>query len=333
MKLLVTGASGFVGRAVVHAAVAAGYDVRALVRPTADVSGFGWPDSVRILRGDLRQKGSWQNQIDVDAVVHLAAAPSGDLATQFAGTVQATENLLESLSLGAVTRFVHISSFSVYDFSVVPTNGLIDESSAVEPKPEARDAYTITKVIQERLVIETCAAAGTECIVLRPGAIFGPGKNWDFGKVFSLASYDFIFSPNAIFSLTYVDNCADAIVKAIEAPVKSGLVINIVDDELPTFRQFHDSCRRAGASTRRAVPVPWFLLAGLGKSVRLLNKIAFRNRAKLPEFLEYRRQQARWKPLRYSNELARASLGWSPRIGLQEGIALMLGSGENTTSS
>lgn len=328
MRVLVTGASGFLGRAIVHSAVAAGYDVLALVRPTADISGYCWPGTVEVLRGDLRQKGDWRSWIDVDAVVHLAAAPSGDLATQFAGTVQATENLLESLSLNSVQRFVHISSFSVYDFSAVPTNGHLDESSPIEPKPEARDTYTITKMIQERLVIETCAAAGTDCIVLRPGAIYGPGKDWDFGKAFSIGSYDFIFAPNAIFRLTYVDNCADAIVKAIEAPAKSGSVFNVVDDSLPTVREFYEGCRRAGARTGRPVHVPWLLLSGLGRSVRLLNSVVFRNRAKLPEILEYRRQQARWKPLLYSNKLAKSGLGWSPKIGLQEGISLMLGSSE-----
>ncbi len=328
MKVLVTGASGFLGRAVVRAAAAAGYTVCALVRPTADISTFAWPDTVEILRGDLRQKGNWISGIDVDAVVHLAAAPSGDLATQFAGTVQATENLLESLSLNSIKRFVHISSFSVYDFSAVPNEHTIDELSIVEAKPEARDAYTITKIIQEHLVTETCGKAGTACLVLRPGAIYGPGKDWDFGKAISFGSFDFIVSPNAIFRLTYVDNCADAIVKAIDAEAKSGSVFNIVDDDLPTFKQYYDSCRSAGASAGRPVPIPWILLSGLGRSVRLLNSVAFRNRAKLPEILEYRRQQARWKPLRYNNKLAQTGLNWSPKVGLQEGISLMLRSGE-----
>ena len=55
MKVLITGASGFLGRSVVRAASAAGHEVVALVRPTADISGYGWPDTVEILRGDLRQ--------------------------------------------------------------------------------------------------------------------------------------------------------------------------------------------------------------------------------------------------------------------------------------
>lgn len=325
MRVLITGASGFLGRSVVRAASAAGHDVIALVRPAADISSYAWPDTVEVLRGDLRQRGEWRNRIDVDAVVHLAAAPSGDLATQFAGTVQATENLLDALSLGSLRRFVHISSFSVYDYSARPRRGTVDEATALEPRPEARDAYTITKMIQERLVTDTCDAAGLDCVVIRPGAIYGPGKDWDFGRALSFKSCDLIFAPFGAFRLTYVDNCADAIVKAISAPISSARILNIVDDELPSCWRFHRACRRAGAPAGFAIPVPWLLIAGLGRMVRLLNRFAFRNRAKLPELLEYKRQQARWRPLRYSNKLAKTALDWSPKVGFEEGIARTFG--------
>jgi nucleoside-diphosphate-sugar epimerase len=325
MKVLITGASGFLGRSVVRAASAAGHDVVALIRPTADISDYDWPDTVEILRGDLRQKGEWQNRIHVDVVVHLAAAPSGDLATQFAGTVQATENLLDALQPLSLQRFVHISSFSVYDYSVRPRRGIIDESTALEPRPEARDAYTITKMIQERLVTDTCDVTGLDCIVIRPGAIYGPGKDWDFGRALSVKSCDIIFAPFGPFRLTYVDNCADAIVKAISAPAGPTRIFNIVDDELPSYWRYHKACRRAGALAGFPIPVPWLIVAGLGRMVRLLNRLAFRDRAKLPELLEYKRQQARWRPLRYSNELARTALDWSPKIGFEEGIVRTFG--------
>lgn len=326
MKILVTGASGFLGRSVVRISADSGHNVTALIRPLADASRLGWPDGVSVLRGDLRQPGEWCEKFDAEVVIHLAAAPSGDLATQFAGTVQATENLFEHMNLKSIKRFVHISSFSVYDFSSLPINGMVDESTPMEPSPEARDFYTITKMAQERLVIESCKAAGTDFLIIRPGAIYGPGKTWDYGTALSINLYDLIFSPNAIFRLTYVDNCAEAIVKAVSAPIESGRIFNIVDDDLPTFKMFHDKCRLAGAPTGRPVRVPWFLLSGLGRAVRLLNRIAFGNRAKLPEILEYRRQQARWKPLRYANQLAKAELDWFPKIGLEEGIALMTAS-------
>ena len=321
MRVLVTGASGFLGKSVVRAAAVAGHRVVALVRPTADVSNLGWPDNVEVVKGDLRQMGAWRDHLDVDLVIHLAAAPSGDIATQFAGTVQATENLLDSLQLRSLRRFIHISSFSVYDYSIRPKHGIIDEATALESQPQARDAYTITKMLQESLVIDRCDDTGLECVIIRPGAIYGPGKDWDCGTALSFKSFDLLFGPLGAFRLTYVDNCADAIVRAIDADVGKARVFNIVDDECPSLWKYHNACRRAGARAGFVIPVPWLLIAALGRMVRLVNRLAFRNRAKLPELLEYRRQQARWRPLRYSNALARNVLGWTPSVKLAEGVA------------
>jgi nucleoside-diphosphate-sugar epimerase len=316
MRVLITGASGFLGRDVVRAAVAAGHDVTALARPTANLHGLGWPSNVTVLRGDLRQTGDWAKQLrEIEAVAHLAAAPSGDLATQFSGTVVGTENLLAHLPMKSLRRFVHVSSFSVYDYAVVGFRGTLTETTPIEPAPEKRDAYTITKIAQERLVTSACQAAGTHLVVIRPGAIVGPGKTWDFGRVIKLGRFDLIFSPGAQFPLTFVTNCADAIVKALDAPVHSGSVFNIVDDELPTYGRFHRLGRRIGGAGP-ALYLPWAGVILLGGMVSLVNRGAFNGRAKLPEFLDRRRQRVRWQPMFYSNRAAKEELGWSPAVAL-----------------
>ena len=198
MKVLVTGASGFLGRAVVPAVAASGHQVVALVRPKAKLDALAWPNSVRILRGDLRQLGDWSKQLgDIEAVVHLAAASSGDLPSQFSGTVAATERLLDHLPMRSLRRFVHVSSFSVYDYSAVGFRGTLSEATPIDPRPEKRDAYTITKILQERLVTEACEAANSHLVVIRPGAIIGPGKDWGFGRVIKLGRLNVIFSPGS----------------------------------------------------------------------------------------------------------------------------------------
>ena len=330
MKVLVTGASGFLGRAVVPAVAAAGHEVIALVRPIAILDTLGWPNSVRIVRGDLRQLGDWSKQLGgVESVVHLAAASSGDLPTQFSGTVAATEKLLDRLPMGSLRRFVHISSFSVYDYSAVGFRGTLSEATPIDPRPEKRDAYTITKILQERLVTDVCEAADTQLVVIRPGAIIGPGKDWGFGRVFKLGRFDVIFSPAAKFPATYVANCADAIVKALDAPVRSGSVYNIVDDDLPSYGRYHRLGRRLGArGVAPALYVPWFAVSLLGAIVSLLNRLMFSGRAKLPEFLDSRRQRVRWKPMFYSNRAAKEQLGWSPAIPLE--VAISKTAGEST---
>ena len=318
MKLLVTGASGFLGQEVVNAAAAAGHEVVALVRPTAQVADIGWPDGVTIVRGDLRQVGDWAHELrDIEAVAHLAAAPSGDLPTQFAGTVLATENLLMQLPMQSLQRFVHVSSFSVYDYARVGFREAVTEGTPVDPTPEKRDAYTITKIAQERLVAEACAAAGTHLVIIRPGAIVGPGKDWGFGRVMKLGRFDLIFSPRATFPLTYVSNCADSIVSALAAVVPSGSVYNIVDDELPTYGGFHRLGRRfEGRGVGPALYLPWFGVCLLGGVVSMVNRLIFGGAAKVPELLDPRRQRVRWRPMTYSNRAAKQDLGWSPAVPL-----------------
>jgi 2-alkyl-3-oxoalkanoate reductase len=323
VKLLVTGANGFLGTAVVRRAVDAGHDTVALIRPAAELGDPIWDHaSVRVVRGDLRQRGEWVEQLgDVDAVVHLAAAASGDLATQFHGTVIATENLLAWLDLTRVARFVHISSFSVYGYAALRQNETLDESCPLETAPQTRDAYTATKLLQEQLVREATAAAGTELVVLRPGAIYGPGKDWNFGAAMSLGSRAaLVFAPRATFRLTYVDNCADAIVAACTAPNAAGETLNIVDDNLPSHLQYFKQCQSAGAEVPMAIPVPWALVSVIGRAVALVDTRLLAGRAKLPEFLAHVRQQARWRPLNYSNARAKQVLGWSPRVTLSEAV-------------
>lgn len=319
MRVFVTGAGGFLGRAVVAAAARAGHQVLAMVRPASAGRG-GFPAGVIEVAGDLRQRGAWTDSlVGVDAVVHCAAA-FGDLASQLAGTVLATENLLNALP-GGVKRIVHVSSLSVYDFDAPRSD--LDETTPLEAAPLRRDAYTQTKLIQERLIRDYAERRGTGLVVIRPGAIYGPGKDWDAGTGLKAGRFDLIFAPLSRMRLVHVDNCADAIVAALSVPLEAPLTVNLIDPEQPSHWRYHRLAKAAGVPTGTAVPVPYVAVLGLGLAAQIASKLFFGGKARLPELLDLPRQRVRWKPLRYPADRARQALGWTSKVDLDRGVATL----------
>src|SRR5436305_8304475 len=99
MKLLVTGAGGFLGRYVVAEALRRGHAVRAMVRGSSEGLAELDHPALELVKADLRSRRGLTDAVKgVDAVLHLAAAKSGDLYAQYAGTVVATENLLAAMT-------------------------------------------------------------------------------------------------------------------------------------------------------------------------------------------------------------------------------------------
>lgn len=329
MRVLITGAAGYLGRSVVSSAIDAGHEVVALVRRSTVMESLDWAHhEVTVVRGDLRQQGPWNEHLaGIDAVVHLAAATSGRFDEQFSNTVVATENLMRCVAALPIRRFVHVSSLAVYDYASLPPGATLDEWTPLEQEPERRDSYTVTKLIQERMIRSTCSERGIDLVVVRPGAIYGPGADWQHGAAVVAGRVALIFSPRASLRLTHVTNCAEAVVRALDSPAASGRTVNIVDDDLPSHMEFFRQCARVPGRSAIGVPIPWYLVDAVGRVVELANVRGFGRRARLPEVLDRRRQGARWKPLRYSNLEAKRVLGWTPRLTIETGIDQMRSDG------
>jgi 2-alkyl-3-oxoalkanoate reductase len=327
MKVLVTGSGGFLGRAVVRAVAQAGHEVLALRRPSSlsvvmpiEVT---FPGRVTVIEGDLRQFGDWVAPVsEAEAVIHCAAAASGDLSHQLSGTVLATENLLASLGVN-LRRFVHVSTFSVYNFAASGWARTLDENTGIEPSPLQRDIYTQTKLQQERLVCDWTERQAIPLVVARPGAIYGPGKDWGYGAAFRVGRFDLLFAPLSRMRLIYVDNCANMLTSALTCPVANQIFVNLVDSEQPTHWGFHRCARQAGADVGIGLPVPYFVLRGLSILASLASAGLFSGRARLPEWLDTYRLRARWGQFRYDNRRANEFCSCA-RISLTQGLQKMI---------
>ena len=152
MKVLVTGASGFLGSRLVEVLVEKQYTVKALVRQQSNRQHLD-KLPVEVVVGDLGDKSSLEGVLDgVDAVIHAGATTFGTFEEQKRGTIEGTSYMLDLAEKAGVKKFIHISSLTVYDINNVPRNALINESYPIEPNPERVGPYAFTKTESEKRV-------------------------------------------------------------------------------------------------------------------------------------------------------------------------------------
>jgi nucleoside-diphosphate-sugar epimerase len=316
MKILVTGAGGFLGRNVVDQLLQGGHSVRAVIRPASPTP--TWNADVEIFRADLRTHGSLLSSFEgIDAVIHIAAATSGSEDVQFASTVLATERFLGAMAKSSVKRLIHVSSFVVYDWSRV--SGTLDENTPLLISPYQMGGYTIAKVWQERLVIRLAKANSWDLTIARPGFIWGAQHAEIAGMGRNVGRAYIMFGPLTRLPLSHVTNCANCLVAAVEKPAAAtGQTFNVIDgDEIRVWRYLREYTRRTG---RRALffPLPYFVGYGIAQLAALTSKALFGNKGKLPSLLTPRRFEAQFKPVRFSNRKLKETLAWTPPLDFEQ---------------
>jgi nucleoside-diphosphate-sugar epimerase len=327
--VLVTGASGFIGSRVLETLGAHGFrNVRAFVRPSSPMARLGavtarGPEDGRleIVTGNLLSREDCAAAArDVAVVFHLAAARGEkSIPDAFMNSVVTTRNLLDACRQPcAFRRFVHVSSLSVYS-NRATRRRVLDESGEVEARPHERgDAYTFAKVKQEALVADYGRRFGVPYVIVRPGYVYGPGNEAITGRVgigtFGLFLHLGGHNP---LPLTYVDNCADAIVRAGLTPGVGGEAFNIVDDDLPSSRAF----LRLYKKNVRGFASLYLPHAASYALCWLWEAYSRASHGQLPPAFNRRLWHAYWKRTRFTNRRAKERLGWTPSVPTSEALA------------
>ncbi|MUH01190.1 NAD-dependent epimerase/dehydratase family protein [Scytonema sp. UIC 10036] len=321
MRLLITGASGYLGKYVVAEALRQGHQVRAVVRPASSVTRLAWHNhpSVELVRLDLRRKDGIVDALrGVDAVIHLAVVKDGDFYARFAGTVIATENLLDAMIQAEVFRLVDISTFSVYDYS---SGRAITEETPLETKPLERDEYAQVKLLQEELVREFEKNYRAPVTYIRPGMIYGRDNLWNTCIGAPLVGNLWLkVGGNAKCPLAYVENCADAIIRAVERDEAIGETLNIIDDNLPTQNVYAQKLAQRLDSLPRMISISWPVMRFLAWIFWTYNQQILKGQARFPGIFIPRVLDARFKPFQYPNTRAKKVLQWQPKYSLDEAI-------------
>jgi 2-alkyl-3-oxoalkanoate reductase len=321
MKLLITGASGFLGKYVVAEALRRGHQVRAVLRPCSNEKSLSWHNhpAVELVRMDLRRNSGIVDAVrGVDAVIHLAVVKGGDFYGRFAGTVITTENLLNAMIEAKVLRLIAISTFSVYNYS---SGRKITEDTPLERYPLHRDEYAQVKLIQEELMREFEQNHSAPVTFIRPGMIYGRDNLWNTCIGAPLTENLWLkIGKNAQLPLTYVENCAEAIVCAAEREEAIGQTINIVDDNLPTQKVYAEKLAERLDSIPRTIFISWPLMRFIAWMIWTYNQLVLKGQARLPGILIPRALDARFKPFRYSNDRAKKILKWQPKYSLNTAL-------------
>jgi nucleoside-diphosphate-sugar epimerase len=319
VKALVTGAGGFLGRRLVERLLAEGDEVHAVVRPSREPP----PElaATTLVRADLRAPGALppESLAGVDVVYHLAASLLPPWRSMFESNVTATEHLLASLeSAGWRGRLVLVSTFAVYALNDLPPGAVVDEDTPVEADPGRRDDYAWTKVLQERLVRSAAETSGFELVVVRPGAVYGPGREWQHrvGRLLSDRAVLMLGGGNRL-PLTYVDNTASLIALAGRHPAAAGQTFNAVDPDPPTQREYLARWRSSRGARTFVLPVPLAVLRLAGAAFSAAERRT-RGAVSPPALLRPYVIQPTMRPFSYAPSRAHEILGWVPPVGRDE---------------
>lgn len=312
MRVLVTGATGFLGGHVARALVARGDEVVGLGRAEGAGARLA-ADGIAFLRADLRDVRQWRDAvIAADAVVHCAARSTlwGRWDDFLRDNVDASAAVARGCA-DAGARLVHISSPSIYNATGVTDH--VREDQPVGPRWDS--LYALSKWLAEKAV----ARVAPDALVLRPRAIHGPG---DVAIVPRLADglgtgrLPRLVAGEVWTEITRVENAVAAVLRGIDSDVAGP--VNITDGEPIALWAGIDRLADALGEPRPARRVPARLVEGVAGVVEGIARL----RPSRPEpTLTRSGVRLLTTPMTLDLTRARTELGWSPVVGAAEGLA------------
>jgi nucleoside-diphosphate-sugar epimerase len=317
-RVLVTGATGFIGSHIAQRLHAQGHSVRASGRDMTRLdilSQAGISTSVC----DLVSAPLASLTGDVDVVIHCAAlsSPWGRREQFISANVLTTERLLDAARQSGVRRFVHFSSPSIY-FRLADQ---FNTPEAFEPPRRWINAYAETKWLAE-CSVRKATRAGLPTVILRPRAVFGEGDRAIFPRLLALAErgwFPSIDEGRALIDVTYVSNVVMAAQAAMEDVVPAdGRAFNITNGEPMRVRELLQHLFNALDLNVKMIPLPRIVAVALGGAFETVANM-------LPGHPEPPLSRYGAGVLGFSQTLdisaARQQFGYVPSVSVVEGIS------------
>lgn len=313
MKVLVSGATGFLGGRIIAKLLDEGHEVVGVVRSTSNTEGL--PKAVEIKEADLFDISSLEDAVQgVDAVIHLAAYFNfypADEELMFKVNVEGTKNIMNACVGTSIERFIYCSTTETIGAVRFPPG---TEDTELRPNY----SYGESKVLAEQAIREITADTGLAHIILRPTGVMGEGDLYVMyevalelynGKVFALPR-----DLSAGIMFTHVDDVVSGFIAALNPMAALNNTIILCPDEAISWEEFVDIMTTALGVKPPRLRVPGFL-AKFGMA--LLSP--FKNRKKMTFFWHPKSVDMILAQHVYSNEKAKRLLGWAPQVTMLEG--------------
>lgn len=322
---LITGASGFIGGHIAARLAAEGQPVRCLVRAgsnTAALERLG----VELVRGDLTSSSSSLAQAANDCryVVHCGALVSDWATVQEISrvNVQGTRSLLDAALAAGTQRFVHISTTDVYGH---PGGSPVREDFA--PR-RLGNWYSRTKLLAEQEVRRAAGSGPLQTVIVRPATVYGPGSTAVIGEIAQAlrnGNMLLIGQGKTVAGLCYVENLVDLILRSLHDDAAAGQELNATDGLDVTWRQLTDDLASGLGARPARLSMPYPMAYGLGLGLEQGYRLARRATGlQTRPLLSRQAVQVMGRDQRFSNEKAKALLGWEPRVGYADGLRATL---------
>lgn len=319
MRILITGATGFVGGHLVEACQRKGWHVTALARPSSDTKALE-AAGVAVVRCEPTDGAALRNAIAEIDVIANCAAKIGDWGPHedyIKANVDNLRVLLDACKGQALARFIHLSSLGVY--AAKHHHGTDETTPAATSH---RDGYSHSKALAEKLVLQYERDFGLPAVVLRPGFIYGPRDSNVMPRIIDTLRRRAARYPGAkgtrALNTIFVRNLIDAIFLAIMNDQAVGQIYNLTDGEFVSKRRFIEKIADAmGLPYPTLTPPYWFAWM----VTWLADKRAHLIKANDAPAFNFTRLKFMGLNLDFSIEKAKRELGYRPRYSFDEAMS------------
>lgn len=321
MKVLVTGAAGFLGGHLVDMLVERGHEVRAMVLPGEDEARLQRLPGVEVVCGDLTDGESLRRAVQgVRCVYHVAAktGPWGREENYWKVNVLGLAELVRISGEAGVERFVHTSSITVYGHRL---RGVVTEE---HPFRAGDNPYSRSKIAGEQLLAKLVREQGAPIIIVRPGWIYGPRDHASFARFASLIAAGKGFLVGAgrnIVPLVYVRDVAQGLIRAGAAGKEFiGQAYTIADDRRISQAEYFNTIADFLGVAPITRKIPFWPLYLAGRCAELGWRALGRHRAAPPPITTYGITLV-GSNQEFSIDKARRDLGYEPEYDIIRGVA------------